>query len=852
MKLLSTQVVRFCLVVFILINAHPLRAQYVIIPDAHFVTWLDANGFAGCMTGNQLDTTCSTVLNTHGLYCSSVPIRDLTGIQYFKNLDTLECNYDSITIIPSFPSTLQYLDCSNNQLNTIPSFPPSLTYLDCENNSILTLPALPTSVAQLNCGFNLLSTLPTLPSGLTLLYCNYNSLNALQALPAGLVDIDCSSNQLTALPSLPNTLQQLICEINQISALPVLSTTALITLKCTGNQLDSIPALPATLQTFYCSSNLVKKLPSLPAGLIYLACDGNQLSSLQSLPTGLQYLNCAMNNITTLPLLPSSLTNLLCNQNQLTSLPEFPDSLYQLNCYYNQYLTCLPQIKRIVNLQFFNCGVTCLPNYGKVTTSNPVLGTLPLCGLFNPTGCHVYADISGQVFEDYNHNCAFDDTDKPQPNVKVALLSNGNLMQQVYTDSIGDYSFQATDGKYTLRLDTTGLPFKMICPHAGSFGDSLTVADSVSFGNNFAFECKPSGFDLGVTSILNNYLTPVPGSTITLNTICGDVSALYGAHCAAGISGQVQLTFSGPVTYTGPATGAITPTTASGSSIIWAVPDFGPINNYKAFNTLFTINANALPGQQICINVTLTSGAGDFYPDNNTLTYCFSVAGVAASNFKEVYPAGKIDSANQWLTYTIRFSNTGSDTAKNLMITDTLDPNLNVSSFDLLNASAKNITRLTGNVAQFNFPNINLPPASVSGDSAASGFVQYRIQTLNNMAGGTLISNTANIYFNLANPVTTNTVTDTVVRSTVSVQAIPATDFGIRLFPNPTSNQLNIEITQPGKYTLRLLDIQGKLVYTSTAAGTINALNVATLAPGIYLAEIVKGENTQRVRWVKM
>src|SRR5580704_10770746 len=62
--------------------ANMLKAQYVTIPDTAFVSWLNNNGFAGCMSGNQLDTTCNAVLSDTMMLCYDVPIQDLTGIQY--------------------------------------------------------------------------------------------------------------------------------------------------------------------------------------------------------------------------------------------------------------------------------------------------------------------------------------------------------------------------------------------------------------------------------------------------------------------------------------------------------------------------------------------------------------------------------------------------------------------------------------------------------------------------------------------------------------------------------------------------------------------------------------------------
>src|SRR5580704_12761125 len=101
--------------------ANMLKAQYVTIPDTAFVSWLQNNGFAGCMSGNQLDTTCNAVLNATGLYLYGAGMTDLTGIVYFKNLDSLDCEMDNISTMPQLPSTLVYLNCANNSLTSLPT-----------------------------------------------------------------------------------------------------------------------------------------------------------------------------------------------------------------------------------------------------------------------------------------------------------------------------------------------------------------------------------------------------------------------------------------------------------------------------------------------------------------------------------------------------------------------------------------------------------------------------------------------------------------------------------------------------------------------------------------------------------
>src|SRR4051812_44451642 len=70
------------------------RAQYVAIPDVNFGNWLNANGYASCMTGSsgsgwQLNTACAAASPDSVMDCSGSNISDLTGIEYFTNLQNL-------------------------------------------------------------------------------------------------------------------------------------------------------------------------------------------------------------------------------------------------------------------------------------------------------------------------------------------------------------------------------------------------------------------------------------------------------------------------------------------------------------------------------------------------------------------------------------------------------------------------------------------------------------------------------------------------------------------------------------------------------------------------------------------
>src|SRR5687768_16523811 len=135
------------------------------------------------------------------------------------------------------------------------------------------------------------------------------------------------------------------------------------------------------------------------------------------------------------------------------------------NLYVNDNpITCLPRLKKITYLGFSNTLVNCLPSYGTVSISTPVLNTLPLCDMFNANGCDVFWNISGTAYYDANNNCSLNTGDVAQQNVKLELWSAGLLQQQVFTGGQGLYSFDVSSyGNYEVKVDTNSFPFNVSC-----------------------------------------------------------------------------------------------------------------------------------------------------------------------------------------------------------------------------------------------------------------------------------------------------------------------------------------------------------------------------------------------------
>jgi len=64
-----------------------------------------------------------------------------------------------------------------------------------------------------------------------------------------------------------------------------------------------------------------------------------------------------------------------------------------------------------------------------------------------------------------------------------------------------------------------------------------------------------------------------------------------------------------------------------------------------------------------------------------------------------------------------------------------------------------------------------------------------------------------------------------------------------KVFPNPARDVLNIEIDNPDNYTLKITDISGKMVYSSSITQS-NTVNISDFESGTYLVSLNNGEIT--------
>ena len=264
------------------------------------------------------------------------------------------------------------------------------------------------------------------------------------------------------------------------------------------------------------------------------------------------------------------------------------------------------------------------------------------------------------------------------------------------------------------------------------------------------------------------------------------------------------------------------------------------------------VPVTAALGTNLNLTAKVTGNATDLTPGNNLLAFTPEVRGSFDPNDKLV-SADRISlaqvTAREPLVYTVRFQNTGTDTAFAVMIRDQLSPLLDLQSLEFISASHPVQLKIAGSEQlEWRFPNILLPDSNTN-ERASHGYVQYRIKPLTSAPVGQHIQTSAGIFFDFNAPVNTN-LTDTEISNLLATKAPVTRNGSLQVWPNPARNQVQIQFTATGKASLHLINVLGQVVYQESYGqqqGLIRkSLPVQNLPAGIYFIQIDQPGSTSR------
>ncbi len=234
---------------------------------------------------------------------------------------------------------------------------------------------------------------------------------------------------------------------------------------------------------------------------------------------------------------------------------------------------------------------------------------------------------------------------------------------------------------------------------------------------------------------------------------------------------------------------------------------------------------------------------------SSSTRFCLENQGAFDPNDKQSFPKGFGDNhyikRNQDIDYLIRFQNTGTDTAFNIVIRDTLSDHLLWGSVRPGVSSHPYDFKTAGEgVLEFIFEDIMLPDSNVN-EPNSHGFVQFKISQIPDLEDETVIENSAAIYFDFNEPIITNNTWLTVGADFVSAnQKVFVDNFSVDIMPNPfhtsTLFKINGMSLQNGK--LLILDAMGRTISQKTFSGNVFRLKGNELNSGLYFYQIVDDE----------
>lgn len=440
--------------------------------------------------------------------------------------------------------------------------------------------------------------------------------------------------------------------------------------------------------------------------------------------------------------------------------------------------------------------------------------------------------VCGKTFIDINNDSIFTanlDLNLPSATLQLRDTLN-NFFYYTTTNTNGDYCTFLPFGNYMIK------PINYLLDSAIIYPDSLYINQTGTnlYNQNFAFTSNYSGGNFNIS--INSSHPPRPGFNYSL------ISRVENTGIDS-ITGNIVLDFDSVllITTINPSNGTVD---TANHTITWNTGYIKPAS-FKYFTANFTVSVSTPLGYALSNSafVNATPINTDHDTTNNTATFFQTVIGSYDPNDKSVYPngygiAGDVHHNTQ-LNYRINFQNTGTASAFNIVVQDTIDTDLDMNTFLMHRASHAYSFIINGNIISWKFSNINLPDSN-SNEPLSHGFIEYSIKPKQGLPDGTGIENNAQIYFDFNSPITTNTTLNTLQTVITSASEITkASEFLI--YPNPASNKIIVSYPKlSGKGTLQIFDITGKQVYKQNLPqwSTLQYISLPKLANGLYQTTI--------------
>lgn len=379
------------------------------------------------------------------------------------------------------------------------------------------------------------------------------------------------------------------------------------------------------------------------------------------------------------------------------------------------------------------------------------------------------------------------------------------------------------------------------------------------------FSVSPSSISLNMPSATNyanqNFCVTAVGIHHDLSVVIVPIDRArpgFDAYYKVLVRNNGNQTATGTVRFTYDAATAeylqSTPSAASAGfgSVTWNVEGLLPLSQVEYIVKL-NLNTPAdtppLNGNDVLTFTAVATIAQDEVATNNEATLEQTVVNSFDPNDKICLGGDyvRLEQVGDYMYYRIRFENLGTASAQNIKVTDIIDTTkFDIASLSPVDGSHPFTTRvIQDNQVEFMFNNIQLGFADDNND----GYLVFKIRSLNSLAEGAVLENTASIYFDYNLPIVTNT---SVVTVQTSLHTISFETIELMLYPVPAGDMVFISIPrQVNVQSVTVYNLLGQLVLENVTPGPQGDVNVTTLANGSYVMRVRTELGDGVMRFVK-
>lgn len=647
----------------------------------------------------------------------------------------------------------------------------------------------------------------------------------------------CLGNNLTTLnvSGLQN-LETLSCEQNAFVTLDVSGLTSLNYLNCQGNSLTTLTTTGCVnLQTIECDGNDLTSLDlSTLINLKAIQCGYNQLVTLNIANcVNLETLSCGGNAFTTLNLNNNIHLKALyiygCQNLQTLFLRNGSDESTNVDS--GSWLENWANLPSLLYVCVDENEVIPLKNLfeNPFITVNPEINTY--CS-FTPGGD--YNTITGrQSFDADNNGC--DSGNLVQSYMKINI-NDGTTTGSAFTNAEGNYKFYTQAGNFILTPELDNPTYFIVNPTTTTF--NFPLVNNAIAQQDFCMIANGNHQDLEIV------IAPIIPARPGFDAVYKIVYRNNGNQTMALDYGVNFFYNHNLMSFVG---ADVVPTTNGPGALSWNYTDLKP---FETRTILVTVNINPPTHPTNPVNIgdvlTFNTAISPIGSDENQLdnygVFNQIVVGSYDPNDIQCIEGDVIapTEIGKYLHYLIRFENTGTAAAENIVVKTVINPNdFDVQSLRLLNASHLVDARVTGNVIEFIFKGIML-------DSGGHGNILLKVKSKSDLTTGESVSNQADIFFDYNFPVATNNAETT-------FQLLRTGDnpkVEMTLYPNPTDGIISIN----SKDTIRsieIYDIQGRILQTKIENQTNSSLDISSRKAGVYFVKITTDKGTRTEKIVK-